>query len=357
MKALACAAVSLVLATLPSVAAAQASRQNSPGWEVDVAGGVSRTSAETMTSSGNVVADGPIFTAPGITVQGVRSVSTWFLSSSSAFVMPGIQPLTGVTQQPGISGHSRGTIAGHITDWRTPTFGIEFALSYGVGAPTSFADSTLSSISQSGTTFQNAFGAIFSASPSVYRNGAVTAAVTDTNHTGGQLIATGSAVWTAKPGRTVPFVSVGVGIRARVGDDPHVTLTGNYAFVTPGGSPIAETDQVSLRYHTSNSAVFAIGAGLRQWVTSHSGIRLDFRATLGSETTSVHVNATPTSVAGTPAGFVVQQPSNLSATVVFSNTAAQQTSLSGPAVVDLATAAASGFRFQWALTAGWFWRF
>jgi hypothetical protein len=357
MKALALVGVTVVLAHLPSVAAAQSPRQNSPGWEVDVMGGVSRTSAETMTSSGNVVADGPIFTAPGIIVQGVRSVSTWFLSSSSAFVIPGIQPLTDITHQPGISGHSLGTIAGHITDWRTPRFGIEVTLSYGARAPTSFADSTLSSIGQSGTSFQNAFGAIFAASPALYGNAAVTAVTSDTNHAGGQLIATGGAVWAAKPGKTVPYVTAGVGIRARVGDDPTVTLTGNYAFTAPGGVPIAETDKVSLRYHTSNSALFAFGAGLRHWVTSSGGIRLDFRATLGSETTSVHVDATPSSTTGTPGGFVVQQPANGNATIVFSNTPSQRTSLSGPAVVDLATAAASGFRFQWALTAGWFWRF
>ena len=89
-QALALVGVTVVLAHLPSVAAAQSSRQNAPGWQVDVMGGVSRTSAETMTSSGNVVANGPFFTAPGIIVQGVQSVSTWFLSSGSAFTIPGV---------------------------------------------------------------------------------------------------------------------------------------------------------------------------------------------------------------------------------------------------------------------------
>ena len=107
MKALALVGVTVVLAHLPSVAAAQSPRELA-GLEGRCHGGRQPDVAETMTSSGNVVADGPSSRRPA---SSCRACIRFDLVTcpSSAFVIPGIQPLTDITHQPGILG----TLAWH----------------------------------------------------------------------------------------------------------------------------------------------------------------------------------------------------------------------------------------------------
>ena len=345
----------LALLIFSESASAQNTKQ--PSWEIDVSGGVNGSQGGALTSSGATLADGPSFTTPGSSAQIDRSISSWFISPSSTFLMPSIPSLAQTVHAPGVSGRNRGVIAGHGTYWMNDHVGIEVAGSYGPGAPTELDAATISAINQSRTAFVNAFTTLFSAGSGVYVGSHADATIETANGSGGQILVTAAVVWSPLSGRSRPYAVIGGGERSVLGSDQTVSIRGSYSFTTSGGVPIAQADSVTLTYTGGHSLVSMFGGGLRQYFTAQSGLRVDARAMLGHKSDEVTLDVAPSSQAGTPAGFFVQNPPLSNGTIVFSNTPSQQSTLGGPPSTNLTTAMGAGWRWTWEITIGWFWRF
>jgi hypothetical protein len=337
--------------------AVQANRNPLPRWELDAGVGVGESAGGALTSTLSSVGDGTSFTTPGSFAQLDRSVSSWFLSPSGTFLMPGIQSLAPTVQSPGASGRLRGLASAHGTLWVTRRVGFEASASYGVGAPAQLDNPTLAAIERSRASFQASFGALFGGSPGTYGAPSATAVTQSSTTSGGVLVLVGGVNLSKGTGRTRPFVTIGGGERTPIGAVQSVTLTGHYSFVSPSGVPIQQTDAVTMHYGQGHAVVFDVGGGVRRFVTARSGLRVEAIGFVGHASDHLSVDVLPSAPAGTPAGFVVQNPPLSNGTIVFSNTPSQRSTLSGPPVTNLVTATGSSWRWVWQVTASWFWRF
>jgi hypothetical protein len=291
-----------------------------------------------------------------------KEPSSWFLNSLGSFG-PGkpfatpevpLKSLLTVVGNPDIGQPTRGAFGVRVTRWGSPHVGLEFVAG-GTAAPPNRLGG--SDIEQSRASFESAFGTLFAASPQLYGAPTVTATTTTQTSAGGEFDATAAIVVTKASGRIRPYATAGGGYRLTAGADEAVNVTGRYTFATPTGAPIDQTDSVTIHYHTGSTGIMAFSGGARIMVNAHSGLRVDARMTTGKNRDSVSVDAMPTSVPGTPAGFVLQPGTKTNPPLVFSNTPDHQTTLSGPAVDNLATALGTGWRRTWTVTVGWFWAF
>ena len=130
-----------------------------------------------------------------------------------------------------------------------------------------------------------------------------------------------------------PYFTIGGGVVAAHGDLPSAALQGRYTSSILGEVPIDETDRVAVRFTRSTSVVAVIGGGVRHDVSPAWSLRADVRVLAGPDTTRVHVDATPSAVRGTPAGFI---ESFTNPAIQFSNDPAtgRRSSLSGDALHD-----------------------
>jgi len=98
-----------------------------------------------------------------------------------------------------------------------------------------------------------------------------------------------------------------------------------------GEVPIDETDTVRVAFTRPASAVFVLGGGLRHDFSHPWSLRVDARLLVGPDTTRITLDATPSVVRGTPAGFI---ESFTNPAIQFSNDPAtgRVSSLSGPAL-------------------------
>lgn len=156
-------------------------------------------------------------------------------------------------------------------------------------------------------------------------------------------------------GRIVPYATAGAGVLLRSGDLPAVTLTGSYGFRFLGVAPFSESDVVKVHYASKDAApVGVLGGGVKYTLSQRQGLRLDVRVQLSPNSLDTLVDAQPTSVTGTPT-FVIT--SATTTPLVFSNTAATRSNLSGPAITNLKTFTGSGVDVHTNLTVGYFLRF
>lgn len=285
--------------------------------------------------------------------------SSWFLNSFGSFgpgspvpvpLVP-LSSLLSVVGSPDIRQPPRGGFGVRVTRWGSPHTGLEFTASGLAGAPNRLGGED---IEQSRASFETAFGTLFASSPQLYRNPTVVATSTSQASVGGEFDATAVMIITKASGRLRPFLTIGGGERWTV-DSEAVHVTGRYTFTTSNGAPIDETDAVTIHYHSGPTPIMSFGGGARVVIKAHAGLRVDARMTAGRNRDNISVDAMPTSVAGAPAGFVLQPPTRTNPPLVFSNTPDQPTTLRGPAISSLATARGTGWRRTWTVTVGWFW--
>jgi hypothetical protein len=268
---------------------------------------------------------GSLFLAPS--GQGARALTSWFYGDGPA-VMTGIARIDPIFKTPGVTNSAPGSVGVRVTRWFSRRIGAELSIGYSTG-PTHFDDATLTTLEAARAGFALAFNALFATVPATYINPVVTA-TTDLSNRGGQVRSTGGVVLALGGTRTVPYVTTGFGVVNRVAEPVHVTLTGRYQFQIPGGGALDQTNTVTMRYRTAaRRSVGVIGAGVRRFLTSHSGVRIDLRETWEDADEALVLDNVQTSVPGTPGGFVEQDPSATNLRIVFSNTPAVRTSLSG----------------------------
>jgi hypothetical protein len=167
-------------------------------------------------------------------------------------------------------------------------------------------------------------------------------------------------------GAIVPYATLGAGIVSTGGDTPSTTLRGNYQFLLAAGTPINETDSVTVRTASDNNSVAGIlSAGVKYRVSPRWGIRLGVRVSLSKNDATTVLDAAPSVTIGLqPAGFgslggdpSIQFSNSTAPVTSLGVTAVAGSSLTAPAISGFRTFSGSGVVSHTNLVAGLPWRF
>lgn len=147
-----------------------------------------------------------------------------------------------------------------------------------------------------------------------------------------------------------PDVTLGGGVVTIAGGLPSATLDGHYQFAILGTVPIDETDHLVARYTRGAAAVAVAGVGLTRALNNRWAIRFDARCLLGPDSTRILIDTAPSSVRGTPSGFI---ESFTNPSIQFSNdpSTGRVSSLSAPALQG-ASVFSGGFQVRTMITVG-----
>ena len=322
----------LILSALPAVAAAQDRR-----WEVEADAGVltaqpASGGTQTLPPAGApIVTSTPTFPA--------RATSSWFFGDGASL-------LNGVLQEFGVASRISPLDASfaRLPSSRAAAFGVRVRrrleprrwLELGVdtldGSPVDAAAIPVA-VEAARASFTTAFAGLFSSGPfsstSVSAQG-VTAggSYSETYYT----VAVNSDV--GHPGALQPYFTLGAGVVVPSGELPAATLLGHYTTRIAADVPIDETDRVSIRFTRSTTFALVVGGGVRRDLSPAWSLRVDARLLAGPDATRVHVDATPATARGTPAGFI---ESFTNPAIQFSNEPAtgRVSSLSGAPLKDV----------------------
>ncbi|MEP6917910.1 MAG: hypothetical protein ABJC89_19850 [Acidobacteriota bacterium] len=380
------------LACLATVSPAAAQTADPGKWEIEVhAGGI----VPTNPAAGTVSLPGPgqafstiaIYTPPGpptITVASSRRESSWYFGDGAilfnqAAVALETSKVGMTTPFPGriatldpvlarALGERRraATVGARVSRDLTPRLAAELSVDYGL-APLQLTQANGAAIEATRASFIPAFTGLITGNPGRVLKSLTSTAALETGR-GHQLFTSGGLVINLKTtGAIIPYATVAASLISTIGRMPAAILTGHYQFLNPTGSPIDETDTVTIR-DTRDTRTMAgvIGGGLKYHLSRHWGMRLDARVALSKNTVSTSLDATPNIVLGQlPAGRLVL---NADPTLQFSNnstdpvtaqsvTAVASSTLTGPAITGLRTFSGTGVSSHTNIIAGLFWRF
>ena len=220
-----------------------------------------------------------------------------------------------------------------------------------------FSASATAAIEATRASFERVWSGIIATGGGVlFTNSSVHGTASTSDASSGIIYVTGAIEYQlTRDKRLVPFVSAAAGIARRTGSLPELTLNGTYQFTFLNGGPLAEQDSVRVQFRADSTAPAGVfGAGFRYFMSARHGIRAEFRVHLSGSSVATLVDATPTSVPGTPS-FAIS--STTSPALVFSNSSAVRGNFTGPAITDLETFSGSGTATRINLGAGYFFRF
>lgn len=361
-------------------------------WEIEVhGGGITRTNSTTGTIS--MPGPGETFTTAGIypppapqviVVSSSRRISSWYFGDGAllfnqAAAAVAANPVAMTQAFPGrivaldsLLGRSLGEARhGGIFGLRlaravTPRLAVELNMDY---SPTSLQVTAANrdAIEATRASFISAFNGLITANPSRVLNSLASTADVK-NGSGGELFTAGMIVVNLKKtGTIIPYATAGAGMIATTGTMPAVTLTGNYRYLNPSGSPINETDTVTAKQDRDRrTGAGILGGGLKYHLSSRWGIRIDARVSLSKNTTTTVLDASPNAVLG---GLPIGRGTlNADPTLQFSNnwtdpittlgvTSVARSTLSGPTVSAFRTFSGNGLSSHAHITAGLSWRF
>ena len=356
-----------VTAIAGAVAAGPAAAQDAQGtrpiqrWELEVHIGAA-TTTNTTAGTSRLPPAGTMYMPdfpPQVPAAPSRMVSSWYFGDGTTLFnqarravrdVPALVPLDRVLTQAGTRHRTGPSLGFRVARAIAGRFAAEFSFD---AAPqhVRMTEVTREGIVISADSFQNSFDTILGV---LAGNADSSAVVRDV---GGIRLSGGGALrlhFTIRPNMK-PYIAVGAGIAATSGDPPGATLVGRYRVGDPETTAVVdETDTVRIRYEERPSPIVILGGGITIDLTSRSGIRGDVRVHLGSNTSRIVVDATP-SHAGTPsysAAFIGRD-----ASIVVATDDARQRSLSGPAIAGFETFTATGRQVQTAVTFGYFLRF
>lgn len=300
-------AASAFAQTPPGPAQPPSPDQTPSRWEVEGYGGFS--SRVESTGSATLPAAGPPITTSNPTFPS-RQVPSWFFGDGSTLLNGAITDLGlqgGITSlDPAFDSlgfGDRGLAAGvRARRTLTPRLSAELSLDVLTGTPT-LSGAFLAAVESTRSSFVNAFAGLFGSGP--FSGTTVSATAVTANGSGQQLAGTGAIrVMFGPRFHVVPYITVGGGILGRHGSLPSVVLQGNYQALVGGSVPINETDHVVVRYQQSASPIAVLGGGLRRAVSDRWGLDFDVRALVGPPPVAVLIDAAPSVVQATPAGFI-----------------------------------------------------
>ncbi|HUF48761.1 MAG TPA: hypothetical protein VMM93_13170 [Vicinamibacterales bacterium] len=356
------AIVVLAAVLVPTGSAAAQTRPSEPRWSVEVHGGwwwlrVPDGGTVTLPPGGTPIGtSSPVFPS--------RAVSSW-LFGDGATLLNDVNGDFGLTSRLTPLDAAFGALG--LDPSHDMAFGVRVQRAvgarYAVGVSldvlpgaTAFTDTLVTSVEVTRASFESAFGALLATGPFVAPAVSATSDVTS-GGVGRDILATVSAVY-HWPGRSsvVPYMLLGAGIWTHTGDLPTAALDARYDFSILGLVPIAERDQVVLRFEQDPTFTGVVGGGVRQALSARWGFQVDGRLFLTRSSARLHLDATPTVVTGLPAGFI---ESFTSPAVQFSNNSStgRRSSLSGPALENVEVFNGSGMQTRLLVTAGVYVRF
>lgn len=327
-------------------------------WEVEGAAGIS---AGSLTSGSTALpAPGPPI-ATSSPLFPSRQTSSWLFGDGAALLngvnnafglSQKVQPLDSALTSLGLD--STGPVfAFRVRRTLTPRFSAEFSVDL-LGGSAHLSDSLVSAVGTTSTSAKAALSALLATGP--FTNVVVDASSSTSNGANRQIATTGALVWHfwLHPGWT-PYTTFGAGVLSGAGDLPSATVQDAYRATILGTVPIAEADQVTLRYDRAAAFVGVLGGGLRREMSEHWGWRADARVFIGGHSPRLLLDATPAVTTGTPAGFI---ESFTNPAIQFSNnpSTGRQSTLSG-APIQAFEAVSAGTETRVVVTFGIFRRF
>lgn len=332
-------------------------------WEIEGIAGLFLTPASgdsvlTMPEAGPPLAtSSPLFPT--------RQVPSWWFGDGAA-LLNGVNSEFGVPDslrplEAGLRGlglglgrGTRATMGLRVRRAVSPAYAIEVSLEL-TGGGAALSDEVRDALADTRASFVPAFRGLLATAP--VSDVEVDAALVESSAAGREVAITAAIVATGNPfGSFVPYVTLGGGLLAGVGDLPSVTLEGHYRFRVLGEVPIEETDRVTLRWQHRRAFVAVIGGGLRRDVSDRWGVRFDGRVLVGRHGTEFLLDASPQSVTGMPADFI---ESFTNPAIQFSNNAStgRESTLSGPGLNAFDAFSANRFRARVVVTVGLFFKF
>jgi hypothetical protein len=366
-----------LMAFVTVVSPAKAQMRDADKWEVEFHGGgffPTNPTGGTVSLPG----PGPVFTtASGATTPppSSRRESSWYFgdgailfnqAASALAQLPGrITTLDPVLARSLGERRAGGSIGVRVSRALTSRFRAELSVDYSL-ARLQITQANSDAIEATRASFIPAFNGVITFNPNRVLN-SLTSTATLRRGSGNQLFTSGALIINLRTtGDVIPYATVGAGLVITTGVMPGATLRGNYQFLLPGGAPVNETDNVTVRDARDDRTVAGIlGGGVKYHVSPRWGIQLDARVSVSKNTASTVLDATPNVALGLPAGRGVlgADPS-----IQFSNnssdpvtalgvTAVAASTLTGPAMTSVRTFSGSGISSHANITAGIFWRF
>lgn len=265
-----------------------------------------------------------------------RQVSSWLFGDGAA-LLNGASAALGVASQvtpldAAFAALGAGTGAGggvRLTRRVTSRFDLEFSLDLIAGSSTSAANLSSAGAAAS-SSFKSTFADLLVTGP--IDDVSIDSSSAATGGSGRDLVATGAVRW--RLGTMAgwhPYATFGGGVATRTGALASVAVQSHYQFSIAGQVPIDETDAVVLHYSGAAAPVGVLGAGLSRSLAHDWIVNVDARVFVGGADAQLRLDASPSRVTGTPAGFV---ETFTSPALQFSNnpSTGRQSTLSGPAI-------------------------
>jgi hypothetical protein len=348
-----------VLLLLPAMGEAQASGQAGPGsrrWEVEWYGGLSFANPPASGTATLPAPGAPLTTSSPIFPS--RQVPSWFFGDgaqllndvNAAFGLSNrVSPLDAAFDAPGFDAAGRAAFGVRVRREMNAKLGIELSLDVApsVRRP---PDGLVDAAESSEESFEPAIGALLSSGPFSNVVISTTRAVNDAS--GQDLSATAALnIQFGRLGSFVPYVTAGGGVAASAGDAPSVTLEGRYRFSILGIASVDETDRVTVRVERGSAFVAVVGGGVRRQLSGRWGLCVDGRLFVGPGRHRLLIDASPSSVSATPAGFI---ESFTHPSVQFSNHAStgRQSTLSAPPLQGFQVFESDGLATRGLVTVG-----
>jgi hypothetical protein len=360
-------------------------------WEIELHAGGMRS---TNPPGGTVSLPGPgeTFTTSGIypppapqvvVVSSSRRESSWYFGdgavlfnqaaaavAANPFAMTAafagrIVSLDPVLGRSLLEGRAGASVGARVSRVLTPRVSAELSVDYGLAHP-KIAQANRDALEATRVSFIAAFDGLIRSNPTRVLNSLTSTAALD-DGTGRQLVTSGVLILNlTTAGRIIPYAAIGASVLTVTGKAATVTLKGNYQYLNPSGSPIDETDSVTVRARDRHTLAGIVGAGVKYQVSPRWGIRFDARTSLSKNAASTQIDAAPSAVLGLlPRG---RGTLNADPTLQFSNnwtdpittlgvTSVAISTLSGPAINGFRTFSGKGVSSHTSVSAGLFWRF
>ena len=172
------------------------------------------------------------------------------------------------------------------------------------------------------SSYAAALQAVFANSPSTYGDPRVDITTVVADSRGYEVTGVGAFNVRLSDGGLQPFVTLGVGITAGLGDFPSFGLTGDSQFLF-NGSPVRHRDRVTVHQHVGVGPLAIVGAGLRKDLTPRIGLRVDGRLYVGPSEFSTRVQASSSTASSQPLAIITPTPSGLTFVPVLAGSVAE----------------------------------
>jgi hypothetical protein len=217
-----------------------------------------------------------------------------------------------------------------------------------------FSDDFLAAVDATRASFVPAFTDLFSTGP--FTNIAVDAVTGSESGRGRELAFTGAIVnHLGAGGGFEPYVALGGGVIAGLGERPSVSIEGRYRFMVDDVA-FDETDRVTIRAAHKTALVGVVGGGIQRAVSDRWGVRVDGRVLIGRRATLLEIDASPSAATGTPADFI---ESFTAPAIQFSNnpSTGRTSTLGGSGLQGFEAFEGDGLQTRVIVTIGFFTRF